>query len=69
MDNYDINNFGKLVHFQMRMLQAEVTMQAMIAENKQREFLGESVAYGESAFNNLINEYHIGYNDFPDLRR
>lgn len=40
-------------------------MQGMIAENKQREILGESMAYTFEDFHNLIDEYEIHHNKFP----
>ena len=56
---------NQLVYFQMQMLQAEIIMNAMIAENKQREFLGQSMAYDEKNFISLIEEYGIYHNNFP----
>ena len=38
-----------LVYMKGILLQAEIEMNAMIAENKQREALGLSMAYGETA--------------------
>lgn len=49
----------------MNLLQAEIQMNAMIAENKQREILGQSLAYGEKDFMSLINEHKIHHNNFP----
>jgi hypothetical protein len=54
-----------VVYFQMNMLQAEIEMNAMIAENKQREILGESMAYVDKDFMNLIEKYNIYHNAFP----
>lgn len=60
------NEIGRdVVYFQMQMLQAEIRMNAMIAENKQREIQGESLAYTEYAFIKLIEEYGIHHNKFP----
>jgi hypothetical protein len=56
----------ELVYFKMRLLQAEIHMNAMIAENKQREILGQSMAYVDKDFTNLIEEYRIYHNAFPD---
>lgn len=55
----------ELVYFRMQLLQAEIQMQAMISENKQREILGQSMAYGEKDFIGLIEEYNIHHNAFP----
>lgn len=54
-----------ILYFQMNMLQAEIEMNAMIAENKQREHLGKSLAYDEKAFMDLIEKYNIHHNAFP----
>ena len=53
----------ELLDFKMRLLQAEIRMQAMIAENKQREMLNESMAYVEKDFMNIIDEYGIHHNN------
>ena len=58
-------NERQMLYFKMRLLQAEIAMQGMIAENKQRELLGESMAYTEKDFANLINKYGIHDNSFP----
>ena len=54
-----------MLYFRMQLLQAQIAMQGMIAENKQREINGESLAYIEKDFVNLINEYGIHHNMFP----
>jgi len=54
-----------LLYFKMQLLQAEIDMQGMIAENKQREILGHSMAYDKKAFSSLIDEYGIHHNKFP----
>jgi hypothetical protein len=54
-----------LVYFQMELLQAEIEMNGMIAENKQREHEGKSLAYVEKDFINLIEKYGIHHNKFP----
>jgi len=55
----------ELLYFKMNMLQAEIEMNSMIAENKWREMMGNSIAYGEDAFVNLIEKYGIHHNKFP----
>jgi len=55
----------ELVYFKMQLLQAEIVMNGMIAENKQREIEGNSMAYTEEAFRELIEEYNIYHNAFP----
>ena len=63
-----INHEEDMLYFKMQLLQAEISMQGMIAENKQREVLGESMAYTEKDFNSLIDEYGIHHNKFPFYR-
>lgn len=58
-------NDQELLYFRMQLLQAEITMHGMIAENKQRELLGDSPAYTEKQFNALIEEFGIHHNKFP----
>jgi len=58
-------NQQDLTYFKMNMLQAEIEMQGMIAENKQRELRGESMAYTADAFINLIEKHNIHHNKFP----
>jgi hypothetical protein len=55
----------ELMYFKMQMLQAEIEMQGMIAENKNRELRGDSPAYGEDHFQALVNKYGIHHNQFP----
>ena len=54
-----------VIYFQMNMLQAEIEMNGMIAENKQREVLGNSMAYTHEDFMKLIEKYSIYHNAFP----
>ena len=58
----------ELTYFRMNMLQAEIKMHSMIAENRQREIVGMSPAYGEDAFMCLIDEYGIHHNKFPQYK-
>lgn len=60
-----MNHEDELLYFKMQLLQAEIEMQGMIAENKQREILGESMAYTYKDFDHLIDEYEIHHNKFP----
>ena len=62
---YEEENAQNLVYFKMNMLQAEIKMQGMIAENKIKELNGHSLAYNEEAFTDLIEEYSIHHNQFP----
>ena len=56
---------NELLYFKMQLLQAEIEMNGMIAENKQREVLGQSMAYVEKDFMALIDRYGIHHNKFP----
>lgn len=47
----------------MQLLRAEIEMNAMKAENKQREILGQSMAYTGDDFMSLIDKYEIYHND------
>jgi hypothetical protein len=49
----------RLIYVRSILLQAEIEMQAMIAENKIREAEGKSLAYDEEAFMNLIEKYGL----------
>ena len=60
-----MDNERELLYFKMQLLQAEIKMNGMIAENKQREILGQSMAYTNSNFDALIDEYRIHHNAFP----
>jgi len=62
---YEDENAQNLVYFKMNMLQAEIKMQGMIAENKIKELNGRSLAYNGKAFTDLIEEYKIHHNQFP----
>lgn len=55
----------EILYFKMQLLQAEIHMNAMIAENKQREHLGQSMAYTDADFVQLIDQFGIHHNKFP----
>lgn len=61
MSSYDQD----VLEFKMHLLQAEIAMNSMIAENKRREISGEPIAYVEKDFMDLINRYGIYDNAFP----
>ena len=42
---------------------AQIKAMGMHAENMQREALGQSMAYDEKDFTDLVNEHLIGWND------
>lgn len=51
-----------LVYVQGILLQARIEMEGMIAENKQREHLGLSMAYVEKDFQALIEKHGVHHN-------
>lgn len=55
----------ELVYFKMNLLQAEIEMNGMVAENKQREIEGKAMAYTEEDFMALIERHRIHHNAFP----
>jgi hypothetical protein len=66
--SYEQQNENEMLYFRMNLLQAEIKMQGMIAENKQREIQGESLAYTNKSFVDLIEEHRIHHNKFPTLK-
>ena len=58
-------NEHELLYFKMQLLQAEITMQGMIAENKQYELQGKPLLYTEKDFDSLIEKFGIHHNQFP----
>jgi len=55
----------ELTYFKMNMLQAEIEMNGMIAENKFLTDNGSSIKYGYDQFVELIDKYHVYHNAFP----
>ena len=68
MDSRDVENLRELLEFERRMLEARIIMEGMVAENTIRVSEQKTIAYDSVAFNDLINQFHIGYNDFPYYR-
>lgn len=46
---------------------AMICAMGMHAENSQRMILGQSIAYPESAFTELIEDHSLGYNTVMEL--
>lgn len=61
-------NQQSLLYFRMNMLQAEIEMQGMIAENKIQELKGEGLFYNEKSFKVLIEKHGIHHNQFPFIK-
>lgn len=53
---------AKIAYINSQILCAQIEMNAMVAENSFREKNGDSPAYGEEAFLELINKYDISQN-------
>jgi hypothetical protein len=68
MDTRDVERLSELLEFERRMLEARIVMEGMLAENRQRSIEQKSMAYDAVAFNDLINQFHIGFNDYPYYR-
>ena len=51
-----------LVYTRGLLLQAEIELQGMIAANEQRKLAGESPAYGEQAFLDIIDRHQVHHN-------
>ena len=63
--NNDIIQQTALVYFEMQLMQARIKLEGMIVANKEREIAGDSLAYNEKAFIDLIEECKIHHNAFP----
>lgn len=51
-----------IVYTEGIILQARIELEAMLAENKQREHLGQAMAYSELDIRSLIDKYSIHHN-------
>jgi hypothetical protein len=58
----------EILDFKMRMLQAEIEMQSMIAENRYLEAVGAPAIYRGDAFAALIDKHRIHDNAIPCYR-
>jgi len=67
-DTETVERERAMLYFRMKMLQAEIEMNAMIAGNKECEVRGETPAFKEKDFMDLINRYGIHDNAFPIYR-
>ena len=52
-----VESFEAIVDKFAKSVQLLAAISGMNAENKQRENLGHSVAYGEEAFDNIVKDY------------
>lgn len=70
MTSDDIDRFRRAIDVMARVVRAQITMEGMKAENMQRARLGQSMAYTEAQFDEVITNEHIGNNDIvEDLYR
>lgn len=60
-----MNNEHELLYFKMQLLQAEIEMQGMIAENQHRMICDNQISYGEKEFMGLIEKHGVHHNAFP----
>lgn len=67
MDEHAVEQMRRITLAQCAMLSAYAEIQAMIAENKQREALGQSMAYDESAFLEVMARNGANWNDIVTL--
>jgi hypothetical protein len=70
----DFHAEARLIEARAALLNAEINMHAMIAENKHRENVGQGIAYGEDAFMELVRKFGVGCNDisltlYPERRQ
>lgn len=50
------------VYVQAQTVSAQIRLAAMVAENRQRDINGHSLAYDEASFMKLEHEFCIGHN-------
>jgi len=63
-----MDNEHQLLYFKIQLLQAEIEMNGMIAENKLAESMQEFPKFHYQDFVNLIEKYGIHHNQFPFYR-
>lgn len=49
----------EIMRLHAKSLAAEIEMNGMVAENKQREMIGQSMAYTDQDFVDVMNEYGV----------
>lgn len=62
MSEMTFDEAARIARVHANVARAMIEMNAMTAENMQRQALGHSMAYDESAFLSIIDECGIGYN-------
>ena len=56
----------KAAYINAKVVSAQAEIAGMLAENKQREIEGKSLAYTFSDFSALIDKYQLGENDLVE---
>ena len=69
MTNLEPHHLSEVMYQFGMFLAAQIEMEAMKAENKQREHLGQSMAYVDSDFASLIEKYGIHHNALVESQR
>ena len=67
MDAFSVEQMRLITLAQCSMLSAYAEIQGMIAENKQRELLGQSMAYDEKAFEEAMARNGAHWNQIVTL--
>jgi hypothetical protein len=62
MDDYGIIKLQNVAYVNSQIASAMIELEAMKAENMQREHMGQSMAWDESSFTSLIDKYQLGHN-------
>lgn len=60
-----MDNEHAILYFKMQLLQAEIEMQGMIAENKLAESMQQFPVFHHQDFVDLIEKHGVHHNQFP----
>jgi hypothetical protein len=69
MDSQNIYDLKNIVYIQSQIACAQIELAAMQAENQERSFKGESMAYNSGHFMELINKYNIYHNAVIEMTK
>jgi hypothetical protein len=62
MNSTDITRLENVTYIQVQIASFYAELEAMKAENMQREHLGQSMAWDEGCFNSLIEKHGLSHN-------
>lgn len=62
MNPFDVLAMRQVAYVMSQVASALARIEGMKAENMQREHHGESIAYGEEAFEGVISDFGLGHN-------